>query len=138
MPARDFYHECAKRALIREGWTITHDPYVLTEGLGRVFVDLAAEQPIGAEREGDKIAVESKCFRGESELHDFEPAVGQYVFDRSIPEIKEPERRTFMAVPVDASENTFQERMTQPVLRQLAMPLIVFRPSEEHIIQWVT
>ncbi|NMG60676.1 XisH protein, partial [Geitlerinema sp. P-1104] len=28
MPARDIYHEQVKTALIREGWTITDDPYV--------------------------------------------------------------------------------------------------------------
>jgi hypothetical protein len=26
MPARDIYHNAAKNALIKDGWTITHDP----------------------------------------------------------------------------------------------------------------
>ncbi|MGZ3382218.1 MAG: element excision factor XisH family protein, partial [Isosphaeraceae bacterium] len=26
MPARDRYHDQVKNALIRDGWTITHDP----------------------------------------------------------------------------------------------------------------
>ena len=29
MPARDFYHDVVKLALIADGWTITHDPLVL-------------------------------------------------------------------------------------------------------------
>jgi hypothetical protein len=26
MPARDLYHTSIKKALIKDGWTITHDP----------------------------------------------------------------------------------------------------------------
>ncbi|WP_445304883.1 element excision factor XisH family protein [Microcoleus sp. S36b_A4] len=29
MPARDIYHQVVKQALIKAGWTITHDPYPL-------------------------------------------------------------------------------------------------------------
>jgi hypothetical protein len=31
--AKDIYHENVKNALIKEGWTITHDPYSLKIGL---------------------------------------------------------------------------------------------------------
>lgn len=26
MPAKDIFHDCVKHALIKDGWTITHDP----------------------------------------------------------------------------------------------------------------
>ena len=26
MPAKDIYHDTVKNALIKDGWTITHDP----------------------------------------------------------------------------------------------------------------
>ena len=29
MAAKDKYHEHVKEALIKDGWTITHDPYVI-------------------------------------------------------------------------------------------------------------
>jgi hypothetical protein len=44
MPARDIYHNSVKNALIKDGWTITHDPYTLTFGLRDVFVDIGAER----------------------------------------------------------------------------------------------
>jgi XisH protein len=28
MAAKDFYHNKLKNALIKEGWLITHDPYI--------------------------------------------------------------------------------------------------------------
>lgn len=31
MPARDIYHNTVKNALIKDGWTITHDPLRLRE-----------------------------------------------------------------------------------------------------------
>ena len=138
MPARDFYHDVVKNALIRDGWMITHDPYILSAGLGRVYVDLGAEQPLAAEKAGEKIAVEVKSFRGESELYEFERAIGQYVFYRSLIAEREPERKLFLAVPFTVFEDTFQERITRPVLEELAVPLIVFQPSEERIVRWIS
>jgi hypothetical protein len=29
MPAKDIYHEEVKNALIKDGWTITDDPYII-------------------------------------------------------------------------------------------------------------
>ena len=64
MPARDLYHNIVKRALIKDGWTITHDPYTLSFGQKDVFVALGAERPIAAEKGDEKIAVEVKTFEG--------------------------------------------------------------------------
>ncbi len=44
MPARDLYHEAVKKALVRDGWTITHDPYRLTWAETDMYVDLGAER----------------------------------------------------------------------------------------------
>jgi hypothetical protein len=76
MSAKDFYHHQVRTALIRDGWEITHDPYTLPIGIDRVFVDLGAEAPIAAEKGERRIAVEIKSFRGASDLHDFEQALG--------------------------------------------------------------
>jgi hypothetical protein len=43
MPAPDIYHHVVKNALIKDGWTITHDPYTLTFGQRNVFVDLGQD-----------------------------------------------------------------------------------------------
>ena len=62
MSARDKYHEGVKKALIQEGWIITHDPYRINIGRRRGYIDLGAEMPIAAEKEGQRIAVEVKSF----------------------------------------------------------------------------
>ena len=38
MPARDMYHTAVKNALIKDGWTITHDPLTLELGNSHLFI----------------------------------------------------------------------------------------------------
>ncbi len=49
--ARDKIHSAVKNALIKDGWTITDDPYYLKnkDGSLTLEVDLAAERTIAAE-----------------------------------------------------------------------------------------
>ena len=44
MPARDVYHNAVKTALIKDGWTITADPYIIAYEDTQLFADLAAEK----------------------------------------------------------------------------------------------
>jgi hypothetical protein len=83
-PARDLYHDAVRTALIKDGWTITHDPYTITFGRRRVFVDLGAERMLAAERGDEKIAVEVKSFLGPSELRDIEHALGQFILYQAL------------------------------------------------------
>jgi hypothetical protein len=49
MPQYDLYHQPVKHALIKDGWTITDDPYTLTYKGLRLYADLGAEQRIAAD-----------------------------------------------------------------------------------------
>ena len=67
MPARNIHHDQVVRALIADGWTITHDPLTLSFGGRDLFVDLGAERTaLAAEKSGRKIAVEIQSFLGAS------------------------------------------------------------------------
>jgi hypothetical protein len=48
MPARDKYHDAVRNALIKDGWTITHDPLRLVWGKRDMYVDLGAKKLLGA------------------------------------------------------------------------------------------
>jgi hypothetical protein len=95
MPARDVFHDAVRNALIKDGWTITHDPYKITVGQANVYVDLGAERILAAEKGAERIAVEVKSFQGSSEVRDLEVALGQYVFYRSLIARIEPERKLY-------------------------------------------
>lgn len=100
MPAKDIYHEIVKEALVKEGWTITHDPYTLEMDAGeRLYVDLGAEKLLAAEKENEKIAVEIKSFNSLSPYTDFHQALGQYVSYQLLLEDQDPDRKLYLAIP---------------------------------------
>ena len=108
MPARDIYHDSVKNALIKDGWTITHDPLRLSWGGKDLYVDLGAERLLAAEKAGQKIAVEIKSFVGDSEVDDLEKAIGQYVVYHAVLAEREPTRVLYLAVSRDALQDIFK------------------------------
>jgi hypothetical protein len=60
-PAKDFYHDTVKIALIKDGWTITDDPLSLKIGDRNASVDLGAEKLIAAERGMEKLPSKLKA-----------------------------------------------------------------------------
>lgn len=137
MPARDVYHSAVRTALVRDGWTITHDPYTLTFGRRDVFVDLGAEKAIAAEKQGRRIAVEVKSFVGPSDVRDLEVAIGQYVFYRSLLARSDRDRVLFLAVAQAVHVGILTEEIAGPVLEDARINLIVFDPEKEVILKWI-
>ena len=68
VPPRDIDHQVVKQALIKAGWTTTHDPYPLVWANRNLSIDLGAEQLLAAENNDRKIAVEVKSFNREESL----------------------------------------------------------------------
>ena len=137
MPARDLYHNALRNALIKDGWTITHDPLRLKWGVKDMYVDLGAEQVVSAEKAGQKIAVEIKSFVGASELNDIENALGQYFVYRSVLVRTEPERTLYLAIHKEVFLDTFEEPLGRLLLEDYRVPLIVFDLREEVILRWI-
>ncbi len=137
MPARDLYHDCVREALVSDGWTITHDPYRIPFGLQQVYVDLGAERTLAAEKGDERIAIEIKSFIGSSPLHDFELALGHYLFYRSLIQRVEPQRKLFLAIPVEAFETTLTLPILEPPLQDFEIALLVFDPTRKAILRWM-
>lgn len=137
MPARDIHHDLVVRALQADGWRITHDPYRITVGRRNLFVDLAAERVIAAEREGKRIAVEIKSFEGDSEIRDLEEALGQYLLYAPFLRAQDPDRFLYLAVPKEVYQNVFDEPVGQGVLTEYGLRLIVFDAATEEIALWI-
>lgn len=85
---------------------ITDDPLELGLEEGLVKIDLGAERLIAAERQDEKIAVEIKSFASNSAISDFHTALGQFLNYQIIPEINEPGRHLYLAVPVGARDSS--------------------------------
>lgn len=137
MSRRDLFHEAVRHALEKEGWTITHDPFPLTYGASPMSVDLGASAPLGAEREGRKIAVEIKSFLSLSGLQDLYGAVGQFIVYRVTMRHQDPERTLYLAVPQAAFDEMFQVREGLQLIDEEQLRIAVYDSTNEVITQWI-
>jgi XisH protein len=83
MSRRDTYHHACKRALIRDGWTITHDPLPIIYGGTALSTDLGAEKSVESKSQiiaVEFIAVEVKDFDTTGAMSNFEKALGHFAF----------------------------------------------------------
>lgn len=137
MPTRDIYHDAVKRALIKDGWRITHDPLHIKYGGFDFLIDLGAEALIGASKDGQKIAVEVKSFVGASSLNDFHNAVGQFVNYRLVLKQAEPERKLYLAVNEYVFSSFFSTEFGQLAVEEHQLKLLVFDEEQEVITTWL-
>lgn len=137
MPARDKYHDAVKNALIKDSWTITADPYIIRYEDAELYADLAAEKPIAAERQGQRIVVEIKSFVGKSLMYDFHNALGQYIVYRNLIQLTEPEYKLYLAIDEIVYEEFFQRKSVQVVTAQNSLLLMIVDTEKEEIKQWI-
>ena len=137
MSAKDIYHETVKKALIKNGWKITHDPLVLKWGTKDLFIDMGAERLLAAEKAGEKIAVEVKSFVSPSEVDDLKNAVGQYILYHDILSRVEPDRILYLAIREVVFMEIFEEPIGSILLENDRIRLIVFNPETEEVVKWI-
>jgi hypothetical protein len=137
MPALDRDHKLVRRALEKEGWTITHDPLTLSIGKRNLLMDFGAERLLAAERGTEKIAVEVKTFAGPSPIADLQQAYGQFGLYEEVLATSEPERVLYLAIPEEAMEGIFTEEIGQLMLKNRFRRLCVYEIDEEKIVKWI-
>ena len=137
MPARDLFHDLVKTALEKEGWLVTHDPYHIDLGFVDFYIDLGAEKLLAAIKGNTKIAVEIKSFLASSTISNFHNAIGQFINYRIALEDNEPDRKLYLAIPLDIYKRFFQYPFIQKVLQRNQIPLIVYNPENKEIRQWI-
>lgn len=136
--ARDVFHENVKKALIKEGWTITNDPLSFKIGNMQVQIDLGAKRLIAAERGIDKIAIEIKTFGSLSFITSFYEAVGKYIVYRNVLAMREPDRTLYLAVPETIYTRFFEEQVIQKTMREERFKLVIYNQTNQIITEWVT
>jgi XisH protein len=146
MPQRDKIHYAIRQALVKEGWEITDDPYVISYGERFLFIDLAANTDsltdvsgrfIAARRDNSKIAVEIKDFRGNSAIADLEQAIGQYVLYRLLLDRVDPQRELYLAVSEQTVDEIFSEPIGELVISKLPLKLLIVDIEMVEVRQWI-
>ncbi|MDF5708086.1 MAG: element excision factor XisH family protein [Nostoc sp. S4] len=123
---------------MKDGWTITDDPFHLKWGKKDLYVDLGAEKLLIAEKGTQKIAVEIKTFSGDSEVADLKQAIGQYFTYLAVMTRNHADRVLYIAVHEDIFTDIFEkEPLGKLILEDYKIPLIVFNPKREVIVRWI-
>jgi hypothetical protein len=136
--ARDRFHELVRLALEKDGWSISDDPLHLRWGKIDLYIDLAAEQPIAAERHGEKIAVEIKSFLRQSSVNEFHTAIGQYTSYRVALAREDPQRVLYLAIPAVIFDDFFTTPFAEAVVQASQVNLLVYSLDVPEIVKWQT
>jgi hypothetical protein len=136
MPARDLLHDVVKRALQKDGWIITADPFYLAWSGNKLYIDLAAELII-ADKPDKRIAVEVKSFLGRSAIHDLEQALGQFLLYEMILRQKEPDRVLYLAVPSTILISLFERDFKEPLIDSGAVRIFGVNIAKAEVEKWI-
>ena len=137
MARLDKIHNAVKNALIKDGWTITADPFRIDFEEYHLYADLAAERPIAAERGEEKIVVEIKSFLSRSTISDFETALGQYrIYKRLLLHLA-PETDIYLAVSEATYSEFFVWKATQFIIEAEEVSLFTVNIESEEIMRWI-
>jgi hypothetical protein len=135
--ARDFIHEAVKRALVKDGWTVTDDPLHIKYKDLELQADLGAERPIAAVKAGRKIAVEIKSFVGRSLISELYTALEQYVVYLDLLQETEPDRKLYLAVSDLVFNDFFQLEAVQLIVAREQLAMLVVNTATEEVTQWI-
>ncbi|HBE21488.1 MAG TPA: fatty-acid oxidation protein subunit alpha [Cyanobacteria bacterium UBA11149] len=135
--AKDRFHNIVRTALEKEGWQITADPYYINIDDVDFEIDIAAEQLLAAEQDGQKIAVEIKSFISPSNVSEFHTALGQFLNYRDALNKIEPERQLYLAVRVPIYQGFFQRKFIAEAVVRYQLRLVIYDVEREVIIRWI-
>ena len=138
MPAKDTYHNAVKNALIKDGWTITADPYPLEYEDVELYPDLAVEKLISQNQKQRKIIVEIKSFISPSLIKDFQNALGQYILYRDLIQLSQDEyQEIYLAIKDEIYETFFQRKSIKAVVKLNQLALVIINTEKEEVVQWI-
>lgn len=93
---------------------------------------------LAATKDEEKIAVEIKTFLAGSTISEFHTAIGQFINYRIALEDNDPERRLYLAVPLDVYRRFFRYPFIQTVIVRNKISLLVYDTEKQEIAEWIS
>src|SRR5262249_10783739 len=124
MPRKDQIHEAVRKALIKNGWTITDDPYRIEDEEAELQADSRIEKtmPDGSMRR--VLVIEIKEFVTASPMNRLEEALGQYQVYRSYLRQIAPEEQLYLAVDKVSYDPLFARKSFQRIVEDYRLALL--------------
>ncbi len=132
------YRDAVKNALIKDGWRILADSYLLRYEDAQLYADLLAEKTLLAEQNNRTIVVEIKSFINPSPMRDFELALGQYILYRDILDLAQKPYGIYLAVKDTVFDRFFQRKSIRSIVKRHQIEFIVFNSEKEEIVSWIS
>jgi hypothetical protein len=137
MPKKDKFHETVKIALEKEQWNITNDPlFVPTKGGANFFIDLGAERIIGAEKDGETIAVEIKSFGGSSPMYTFYEILGQFLIYKMALREQAKLWDLFIAISDIGFKKLDDSPIFSKAMQEYQLKFVIINPTSQSVIEW--
>ncbi len=134
MPAKDRHHDAVKRALIKDGWSVTAEQVKLSFGDRYLWIDMQAEK----QDQQRIILVEVKELDDvSSPVEALASAVGKYLLYRLGITYTPQNIPLFLAVSEASYVGILSTIMGQSVLAQTQISLLIFDPEQEIIVKWI-
>ena len=137
MPRKDRIHEAVKSALVKDGWTVTDDPFRIFYEDVDVYADLRIEKIEGDPGVRRALVIEIKSFLDASAFRGLEGALGQYAAYRSLLKVVAPEHELYLAVAATIYESEFQRESFRLIIQDNQVALLVVDVPREEVVQWI-
>ena len=134
--ARDLIHFQVRKALEKEGWEITADPFYLSIDGVRLEIDIEAQRLIMASKGNEKIYIEIKTFKKTSILYAFYEAYGQYAFYRDALSDKKINAPIYLAISLAVYNRIKKIPFLMKRIAQHKLNLLIIDTTKSKIIEW--
>ncbi len=91
-----------------------------------IYIDLAAEKLLAAQKDGKRIAVEIKTFLKPSVVSEFHTVLGQFLNYRFALNAEYSERILYLAIPLEIYETFFAHRFVQLIIQEYQLKMAIF------------
>jgi len=134
LPAKDYYHDTVKRALLKDGWTITAEQVkIIVEGRN-LFIDME----IAHVSRGLVALIEVKELEEvPSPVEALASALGKYFLYRWALDDAGENTPLFLAVSQATYYGILSEKLGAMSIEHGNVPLLVFDPEREEIVKWL-
>lgn len=136
MPKEDRNHSIVIRCLEKAGWSIVKEHEYISVGNQsndnrRLYIDIKAQRD-----DKQLVLVEVKGLE-RSPVHELMELLGQYLIYKLALDYLAIEIPLYIAVPQTAYLDIIQHVIGEEMMLRYAIPLLVFDPIQEVIIQWI-